>query len=195
MGIKDKIINFIKIKGITHQVKSEGVAEVEIKNNKVYVDNKEIASVVERELDIEWIGEGLCNLTISRGNLSCGDIAGSNFAEEGNVTCGDVGGDLEAGGNVTCKDVGGSVNTESGNIICGNVGDYACTEDGSIKAGNVGGYVTCCDLQCGNIGDSVEAGGKVTCGDISGNLTSEDGGEIICKKVGGDIYAETVKVG
>lgn len=193
MGIKERIMNFIKINGITHQVGVDQVDHVEIKENKVFIDDKEITKITEKHVTIEWVGSPPNNITLNRGDLKCEDVQGSVYAE-GNIECGSVRGDLEAaGGNITCKDVGGNV--EAGeNIVCGNVTGSAHTEEGNIQAGNIQEWADAGgNINCGNVGDYVDSGGDVTCGDVGGYVEAEDG-NVICKAVSGDINADTVKV-
>jgi len=189
MGIKERIMNFVKINGITHQV---GGDKVVVKENKVFIDDKEITRITEKHVTIEWVGEPPTNITLNRGDLKCGDVKGDIYAE-GNIECGNVGGYADAGGNVTCKDVGDKVEA-GGNIICGNVGGSAQTEEGNIQAGNVQEWADAGgDINCGNVGDYVDSGGNVKCGDVGGYVEAEDG-NVVCKAVSGDINAETVKV-
>jgi len=153
MGVGEKIINFFKINGITHQVSGN---HIEIKDNKVFVDKKEITTVKEKHLEIEWKGE-LANLTIHRGNVTCGDVGGDVEAE-GNVICKNVSGNVDSQGNVSCEDVTGSIDTQ-GNVKAGNVGEYIDTE------GNV---------TCGDIGEYVDTEGNVICKNIKGDITNAE---------------------
>ena len=129
MSIKDKIINFIKINGITHQVSGD---HVEVKENKVFVDNKEVSKITENHIDIEWKGE-LATLSVSTGDVKCENVGGDVYAEEGNINCGNVDGFADAGGNITCGDVGGKVEA-GGDIICKDVKGSVSTDEGNITA-------------------------------------------------------------
>lgn len=187
MGIADKVINFIKINGITRQVTGN---DVEVKNNAIYVNNKEITKVTAKHVEIEWKGE-LANLTVKRGSVKCGDTQ-SVYAEE-NVVCGNVEGSVDAGGNVNCGDVGGSIETHDGNIVCKSVGE-GVTAEGDVQAGSVGAYVgSDGNVNCGSVGSYIESGGNVSCGNVGGNVEAEDG-NVNCGTVNGDIIAYTVRI-
>lgn len=170
MSIGQKIVNFLKINGITHEVTGD---DVEIKDNAVYVDKKEITKIKELDLKIEWIGS-LASLTVKQGSVTCGDVEG--YVDAGDkVTCGDVGEYVDAGESVVCKNVNGYVDAGE-----------------SVKAGNVSGNIDAGEsVTCGNVGGDIEAGDKVTCGNVGGNI---DAGDVICKHVDGDIDADTVKM-
>jgi len=172
MNVVNKIINFLKINGITHRVEGNNI---DIKNDKVYVDKKEITTIKDKVLNIQWEGE-LANLKVVgvKGTISCGDVRGD--VEGINIKCGNVGGNVNAGENITCGDVGEYADA-GGNITCKNV------------SGNIGsGENVLCEAVNGNI----EAGENVNCGDVGGYV---DAGEnVTCKSVNGDISAETVKV-
>ena len=193
MTILNKLMNFIKINGITHQVKGE---EIEIKNNKVYVGEnisnmKVIATIRELDLKIEWSGP-LASLRVSKGSVTCGNVEGDVDAGD-SVSCDSVGGSIDAGDSVTCDDVGGDVSAGS-DVTCGNVAG-AVDAEGSVTCGSVGHYVDCGDsATCGNVGEYVNSGGDVVCGNV-GDYVESEGGTVSCKSVSGDINnADTVNV-
>lgn len=100
--------------------------DVTITNGKVVIDGKEVESTVGlAELKIKIEG-GLASLKVDRGNVECGEVAGSIWAG-GSISCHNVTGNAEAGGSVSCKDVGGNVDA-GGSVSCGKVG-------GDIDAG------------------------------------------------------------
>jgi hypothetical protein len=84
--------------------------------SKVFVDGDLVSSVEGSSLKIEWEGE-VADLTVSAGDVSCGDVRGNVKASAGNVKCGDVGGDVKSSaGNVNCEKVSGSVKATCGNV-------------------------------------------------------------------------------
>lgn len=120
----------IKVNGESFQIQSGGRNNIQIRNNRVWVDGKDVTGKdIGSACKIEW--EGPLASLIVEGDVACGDVQGDVDAG-GSVQCKDVGGFVDAGGSINCGNVKGNVDA-GGSIICGNVG-------GEIDAG---GSVSC----------------------------------------------------
>ena len=116
MGIKDTIVNFLKINGITHKVGKSN--EVILKDQKIYSDGKVIGDLKDTHLTIEWVGDSLANLTVMNGDITCGNIAGNADAGR-NLTCENIAGNADAGDDINCNgNIGGKADAGE-NISCG----------------------------------------------------------------------------
>lgn len=82
-------------------------ASVQVVNNRVLVDGREVLCVTGTRLDVV-IHEGTVRELRADGSVQAQQVSGSVKAG-GSVTCGNVGGDVKAGGSVKCGDVTGSI--------------------------------------------------------------------------------------
>ncbi len=88
-----------------------------IKNNKVFVDGKEIANSDDiQSSNTIFIYGDIKNIETDK-SVSCNDVSGDVYAK-GSVNCDNIKGNVNAGGSVNCDDVGGSI-TANGSINCG----------------------------------------------------------------------------
>ncbi len=88
-----------------------------IKNNKVFVDGKEIANGDDiQNANTIFIYGDVKNIETDK-SVNCNDVSGDVYAK-GSVNCDNIKGNLSAGGSVNCDDVGGSI-TAGGSVNCG----------------------------------------------------------------------------
>jgi hypothetical protein len=109
-------MNTIIVNGKKYQVQGTNVS---VRNNRIYVDGKDITDGAEPFagiVEIRWEGALAALQSDAAVNVD-GDVKGDVKAE-GSVNCGHVGGDVKAEGSVNCGRVTGKVKA-GGSVNCG----------------------------------------------------------------------------
>ncbi len=92
-------------------------SNISIKNNKVFVDGKEIANSDDiLKANTIFIYGDVKNIETDK-SVSCNDVLGNVYAK-GSVNCDNIKGNVNSGGSVNCDDVGGSI-VAKGSVNCG----------------------------------------------------------------------------
>ena len=88
------------------EIKCDG-NNVQVINNKVYVDGKIISEEATKKSDIYVYGD-VENIECE-GSVECDNVKG-NIKAGGSINCDNVGGDISCGGSVNCDEIRGNVN-------------------------------------------------------------------------------------
>ncbi len=88
------------------EIKCDG-NNIQVINNKVYVDEKIISEEAKKKSNIYVYGD-VENIECE-GSVECDNVKG-NIKAGGSINCDNVGGDISCGGSVNCDEIRGNVN-------------------------------------------------------------------------------------
>lgn len=162
---------------ILHELVFYFVRDLKITKNFINIDNVTIKFKKIKDMDIKITGT-IEKVIIEDGKNTI-DFESSRISnlDSENLSCGDlVVGSLKVGNDVSCSDIkADTITTDNGNISCGDI------ESRTLNTADL----TCGDIQSHDITMNGN-GSTLSCGDISGNITSSDV-VIKCGDIGGDV--------
>ena len=194
-------ISYSDSSGILYEFIYHYVRDLKITRYYISVDNIIIKFEKNKNMDIKIVGNlERVNIEDGRNVIDFGKSNIQNFNTE-NLSCGDIHANtLTVGNNVDCSDIkSDKIVTKNGNILAVDI-------QSTLLQTN---HLNCSDVVATDIIIS-KNGSRLSCGDISGNVTGSDvdinccdiggyvfikeSGDVNCTDIGGDLTTNNGKV-